>query len=67
MTCQIRRIRAIGLLFALAALWAVPSANATPGQAQVRDYDLGVVELPDAGPKGPISVSDSAATTASTC
>jgi hypothetical protein len=36
---------------------AIGAAGASPaGAAQVRDYDLGVVELPDAGPKGPIPV-----------
>jgi dienelactone hydrolase len=40
----------------MAALCVAPSAIAAPGRAQVRDYDLGIVELPDAGPKGPIPV-----------
>jgi dienelactone hydrolase len=46
------------LLFALAAAsFAAPAAlDAAQGAAQVRDYDLGVVELPDAGSKGPIPV-----------
>jgi hypothetical protein len=44
-------------LVAGAALLAAPStAHAVPNSAQVRDYDLGVVELPDAGPKGPLPV-----------
>lgn len=38
------------------ALGAVSSASATAEAAQVRNYDLGVVELPDSGPKGPIPV-----------
>lgn len=33
-----------------------PSTASASGSVQVRDYDLGVVELPDAGPKGPIPV-----------
>jgi hypothetical protein len=46
---------------ALAAALAVTAAlcvglSATAEAAQVRNYDLGVVELPDAGPKGPIPV-----------
>ena len=50
-------IRASALAVALTALCVAPSvAAAAPGQVQVRDYDLGVVELPDAGPKGPIPV-----------
>jgi hypothetical protein len=54
---SIRRIRAVGIASAvLVAIWAAPSATAAPGPIQVRDYDLGVVELPDAGPKGPIPV-----------
>lgn len=47
-----RFLWAVGALAALTSLCALP-ASAAP---QARDYDLGVVELPDAGPKGPIPV-----------
>ncbi|HSK49699.1 MAG TPA: hypothetical protein VK889_04295 [Solirubrobacterales bacterium] len=41
---------------AFASLGGSAPAAAAPAAPQVRDYDLGVVELPDAGPKGPIPV-----------
>jgi dienelactone hydrolase len=47
-----RRISAIALSVIAVALCSATSATA----AQVRDYDLGVVELPDVGPKGPIPI-----------
>ncbi len=50
-------IAAACIAAALVALGAgAGAAPAVPGPAQVREYDLGVVELPDAGPKGPIPV-----------
>lgn len=49
------RRRVVTVLLALAALLCAASATAASA-AQVRNYDLGVVELPDAGPKGPIPI-----------
>jgi hypothetical protein len=54
---MIRRIRAICLAgAALLAVCGAPSATAAPTPVQVRDYDLGIAELPDVGTKGPIPV-----------
>jgi hypothetical protein len=47
------RCRAVVTLLAATAFVL---ATGTTAAARVRDYDLGVVELPDAGPKGPIPV-----------
>lgn len=44
------------VLAVMATLCVVPSVAAAPGAIEVRDYDLGVAGLPDAGPKGPIPV-----------
>lgn len=56
MAFQLRRIRAVSLVAIAMVLGAAAFAPAASGSVQVRDYDLGVVELPDAGPKGPIPV-----------
>jgi hypothetical protein len=54
---SIRRTGAAALAAAaLIVICPAPPAIAAPGPAQIRDYDLGVVELPDAGAKGPIPV-----------
>jgi dienelactone hydrolase len=47
----VRKLAVVAAVIA-AALTAVPAA----GAATVRNYDLGVVNLPDPGPKGPIPV-----------
>jgi hypothetical protein len=47
--------RAATVLLALVALICAASASSAAA-TQVRDYDLGVVELPDTGPKGPIPI-----------
>ena len=57
MGSSIRRVRTAAVaVAAVATLCAASPAGAVPGPSQVREYDLGVVELPDAGPKGPIPV-----------
>lgn len=49
---RVRRLIGLWLVTALIA-----GATATPaGAAEVRDYDLGSVSLPDPGPKGPLPV-----------
>jgi hypothetical protein len=54
MVPKISRRGAVALLVLVALLCAAGASTATA--AQVRNYDLGVVELPDAGPKGPIPI-----------
>jgi hypothetical protein len=49
------RHRAVVALLAAIAL-VLAAGTATASAAQVRNYDLGVVELPDAGPRGPIPI-----------
>jgi hypothetical protein len=54
MVSSLRRRTVAALVTVVASLCAASTSPAAT--AQVRDYDLGVVELPDAGPKGPIPV-----------
>ena len=43
-------------LAVVASVTAGPAAPAEAAAAQVRNYDLGVVQVPDEGPKGPLPV-----------
>jgi hypothetical protein len=49
------RRRTIAALLAVVVVICAASGSSVAA-AQIRNYDLGVVELPDAGPKGPIPI-----------